>query len=481
MEDKIPTVSLFGSCAVHISFKSIPHKRACGLVNWVNLITPRTKIFDKVDESFLESYNFSKYSKRVLYLNFNKIVIDYLLQEKSDYLILSCDDNRRQLINDKTSDVFSVVTDFTQAGETLAGFDKLVNDVFENPDNYEMMPCYDVDFSYYELAAHDVCTRILDVYQPNEIVLVEAKPVEFYCDDKGIHRFTLAENGFNQKSQEVVGSMFDLIKRHINGIHVIEFPENVIAGGNHSLGLHPLHYHPYFYEYVEKAAKIIFSKTNCEASLLFQLKELYSFKFKCLMNDISMRSMIKNMRCEFDLFRTDNDTNTKHPKNITYILRSVSDFDTYLDYLNAHKSKLIVLISVKDSCGFYSNYQRLNSIHNLGFRNYPNKLWMTYIGIMVNGKTILDISSRITDDGKVMEETLEYSTSFTDLSLNLVSSPFRVLNVSKIVVNGTNYSMNFRGLNMVVIDSDSNVVVDSISFDSHWDDYFLHSEAFVDH
>ena len=101
---RILTVSLFGSCAVHIPFKSIPHKRACGLVNWVNLITPKTKNFDKVDESFLESYNFTKYFKRVFYLNFNKNLIDYLLQEKSDYLIISCDDNRRQLINDKTVD-----------------------------------------------------------------------------------------------------------------------------------------------------------------------------------------------------------------------------------------------------------------------------------------------------------------------------------------------------------------------------------------
>ena len=84
-------------------------------------------------------------------------------------------------------------------------------------------------------------------------------------------------------------------------------------------------------------------------------------------------------------------------------------------------------------------------------------------------------------DGKVIEEEIASAKDDTvsasgqivnditgdKIDYTLVSAGFEADNVSKIILNGTDYSMNRRGINVVVYDKKTNKVIDSSVYDTY--------------
>ena len=111
MCDESITVALFGDCSTHMAAENYKHTRAVGLTNWLSIVSPSTKNFIKLTQEKLNKTSLTNYGKRICYLNSNKKILEYLLEEKADYLIIDCNDCRKQLIYDDDNEVQGVITD----------------------------------------------------------------------------------------------------------------------------------------------------------------------------------------------------------------------------------------------------------------------------------------------------------------------------------------------------------------------------------
>lgn len=79
------------------------------------------------------------------------------------------------------------------------------------------------------------------------------------------------------------------------------------------------------------------------------------------------------------------------------------------------------------------------------------------------------------DSGELLYENLgtkdkepsAWKGDIDGLSINIVSKVWNNGNWSEIKINGIDYSVNARGLNIVVFDKQSRILVDSVAFDTH--------------
>ena len=86
--------------------------------------------------------------------------------------------------------------------------------------------------------------------------------------------------------------------------------------------------------------------------------------------------------------------------------------------------------------------------------------WQSYIAIM-NGKNVIHEEKS--------NDLLKYQCTIEDLSINIESANANAGNYSSCMIDGTEYSVNQRGLNIVVYDKRLKCVVDSVCFDTWLD------------
>lgn len=170
---------------------------------------------------------------------------------------------------------------------------------------------------------------------------------------------------------------------------------------------------------------------------------------------------------------------SKNIKNTENILKIISFYDerfilknaltsctnllTYLQILNLIKNKYLIILSIKDTPGDHVPYEIIEILKSVGFTKFSTELWKMYIGIIYNGKTVIDIS------GKNPEDTLTYNATdlITGTKLSIKSSAWRKENIAEIIINDKDYAVNSRGLNIVVYDLKNNDLIDSVGFDYH--------------
>lgn len=465
-------VVLFGDCVIQQSCQHLEHCAAFGLTSWLSISSPITENFKKMNEIISKGEgDFTDYERRIWRYNTNKDLFKYLFKDQGDYFIFDCNDNRKEILIDKSSKELSVIT----PNLYMKGSDYIINKIYKDKESYIVKQCYEIDFSYFEKTVDIVCGEILRHYVPDRIIYIKHRAVEYYYDELGLHKFfSHSKDEFlNEETLDYWNRIEDLVLKKMQGVHLIDFPENVVVDKNHLFGLNPLHYQSLYNDYIKNALEIIFDKFDykTERKLLIQLKEIYTAKFTIFFKDLKNSFLLKKMNQEIQVLCKSLDL---LPSNIQrdYInyVSSINDFDVYLDYLYRIKNYVMILVAVKDTAGFYNNSISLEKIRRLGFISYPQKLWSTYIGFSLNGKIIIDISSfgNESDDNN----TLTNSIDLPNLSISLLSSSYISLNEARIVVNGIDYCKNNRGINMVVLNSLDNEFVDSICFDSHLNDYF---------
>ena len=140
------------------------------------------------------------------------------------------------------------------------------------------------------------------------------------------------------------------------------------------------------------------------------------------------------------------------------VLPTETDFESYLDLLNAQKKNFLIIFSIKDTPGNQLSESVVQNIKNLGCGNFDKKLWTTYIGIIDKGRVVFD------------EATYnEEATYFSDKKLNLqvASKSWRNGNQAEICLRDVDYAVNRRGVNIVVWDKRRRKLVDSVAFDAH--------------
>lgn len=142
----------------------------------------------------------------------------------------------------------------------------------------------------------------------------------------------------------------------------------------------------------------------------------------------------------------------------------------YLDILKNANEDCTVIFSVKDSCyqGLDDNLK--SKLRELGFtsKKVLDEPRHSFIGIWQNGGVVYENCSKGIENKE--KDTLEYRGVLPDENKFYVKSAgYHVGNTSSIVIDGTEYSKNSRGFNIVVYDNANSRVVDSIAFDTHAD------------
>ncbi|MEY8335587.1 glycosyltransferase family 39 protein [Lachnospiraceae bacterium 47-T17] len=118
-----------------------------------------------------------------------------------------------------------------------------------------------------------------------------------------------------------------------------------------------------------------------------------------------------------------------------------------------------ILFSGKDdfSASWNSEFQQIFA--ELGFKsNLKNAIQYSYIGIIDNGNVVYEYLSN---------KKLEYLYKKQGYRIKVLSQGLNCGNLSSIQINGTEYSLNSRGLNIVIYNNQNKILIDSFSIDTN--------------
>lgn len=143
------------------------------------------------------------------------------------------------------------------------------------------------------------------------------------------------------------------------------------------------------------------------------------------------------------------------------LLKYKTDILEYLRLLNEQKNDKLIVISVKDTPGLALNSAVAEKLNKVGVTaNLSGKHSRSYIAVLNNGSLVHE------NLGKDLEPSV-YKAKVSNHDLYVESKVYRNGNLSVIRLNGKDYSLNRRGLNIAVFDSQSGELLDSVVFDTH--------------
>ncbi len=449
-----PILALFGDCQTQEIALSFNHTRAVGLTSWLALFSNFSQNFELFALNMQES-KASNYAKRICKLNANKKFLDYLLEEKADYLILDCNDCRKRIIIEAGKKFSGLQCACITENPLMTDFKATLEKTL--PKKYAFVDPSTIDINIFKEATEKTCACIKKIYDPQEIIIHKHFFAEHYIKDQHLCKYFLNTSTL-ARTIKLLQYIYSLLEEFLPGAHVIEFPENVLGNPDSRLGLHPLHYHPLYCDYARECLEIIFSKDKNETTLLRQKQIEYSFKFKSI--------ILENEVALYGLFNTEKLNNflicSQDEHKIKSHLLSIKFISLYLDFLNLIKKKYIIVVSTRDTPGFYNECNRtLEQIRNIGFINYPSQAWIMYSAVLFKGELVAEAIGK---DGNE-RVCLEYGIGENKISIE--SSPVRNGNRSLVNVNGINVSCNARGINIAVLEAATCRLVDSIAYDSH--------------
>lgn len=141
-------------------------------------------------------------------------------------------------------------------------------------------------------------------------------------------------------------------------------------------------------------------------------------------------------------------------------LKKISNIDEYLEQIRKDAYRYLVLISVKDTAGFYVSESTYEKFKNLGCKAPVNKMhWNSYASVINLGKVIFEKVEK--------DRPVSFQSTIGECKISVVSKGLPWGNVSQIKINDIDYSINRRGFNFVIYDWMNNQVVDTICFDTH--------------
>ena len=145
----------------------------------------------------------------------------------------------------------------------------------------------------------------------------------------------------------------------------------------------------------------------------------------------------------------------------TQRLQSIKDLDKYLKLLAKNKNYSI-FFAVKDIQGYCLTAKNILNMQNLGFEHMNLLLehdYHTFVGVLYNGKVIHQYIGE--------NEQYRYTDVLEDNHIILESGTLDFGDIASININGREYAINSRGLNIVVMNNKLQRVIDSVAFDTH--------------
>ena len=139
----------------------------------------------------------------------------------------------------------------------------------------------------------------------------------------------------------------------------------------------------------------------------------------------------------------------------------LSDITNMYLYLSLFNHEEVIFISAKDEASRMLDKRVRREMNLMGLDCLIwGKYTYSYIGIVDSGKAVYEDTSL---DLLIKEGTIEGDNT----SFKITSAGLGAGNYSSIIIDDKEYSMNSRGLNIVVYDKTSKKVIDSVAFDTY--------------
>lgn len=209
----------------------------------------------------------------------------------------------------------------------------------------------------------------------------------------------------------------------------------------------------------------LLDKTNCKIAEFSYIpgenlkKELLDRNCKIILENVLTESLSSNeiVNCRI---KSSNVTQMADNKiNLIYNfkekLSKCTDAKEYLQYLR--DSDCLILIAAADDISSIPRSGCEEALKQLGiFQNFQNKVRYAYLAVIDNNTLCFE---------KLEEEAIYYKMNLDNIDLTLKSAGFNDGNYAQILINGTDYSLNSKGLNIVVYNKNINQVIDSVVID----------------
>jgi hypothetical protein len=138
----------------------------------------------------------------------------------------------------------------------------------------------------------------------------------------------------------------------------------------------------------------------------------------------------------------------------------ITDFQIYIQKLNDIKDDCIIIMAIRDTIWAQPRRDLAELLIQLGlFSDLTDKYWHSYIAVMDAGEVLFE-TTPLYDKDQICKILVN------GLTVDCVSGPFQKSDTAHIYINGADYSENLRGINIVVIDKYTNLVIDSVAFDT---------------
>ncbi len=140
--------------------------------------------------------------------------------------------------------------------------------------------------------------------------------------------------------------------------------------------------------------------------------------------------------------------------------RNINNLNDYLQKID--KKNYSAFFAVKDIQGFCLTEEHIRNMKKLGFNQTDLLLehaYHNFIGVIHNGNVIYEY---VGDD-----ELSEYEDMIEAFNIKVQSGTLESGDIASIMLNGTEYAVNGRGINIVIFDNDRQRVLDSVAFDTH--------------
>ena len=146
------------------------------------------------------------------------------------------------------------------------------------------------------------------------------------------------------------------------------------------------------------------------------------------------------------------------PENILDICQC-NIFDEYLHYLEALGNKYLVCIAIKDTAGYGISDYLAGKLTAMGIADLRQEGRWSYVFAKVKGKVLLN---KLNGFETVIEDSIVYENHMIKMTSKSYNKGAEV----NVLIDGKDYAVNCRGLNIVVFDLDNERLVDTVGFDT---------------
>lgn len=237
-----PSLSIYGSCVSRDIFEFTQDDKF-ELKAYVARQSMISAVAPPLPDGAIPLQNPSQFRMRAVEYDLKKSAFAVLQESKSDYLLIDLIDERFPLL----SIMGSLVTASNEFYESTPAEYRSVDKVEKRLKDGKL---YLGDVCV-EDAVQEFCTRLRQIYDPEQIIIHHATFVDQYLSKSGAQkRFAKHYLAANHRLNAILETMYSRIQFYLPGVYVIRETAGALADENHKWGLAPMHYEVDYYRRV---------------------------------------------------------------------------------------------------------------------------------------------------------------------------------------------------------------------------------------